>query len=263
MAPSVGLGVFTMSDALCSEQLFWRSAQGTKLMTPEKARAIWAIYVWCRRTDELVDGPNASRMNPRVGRPSHLPIINGCLYRSLRHLAALPFSIYVQQFLFAVCTCGGFRVNYLETLARVKSTEELYSCAGNAFTLLNTQRSCCERVRLLEQDLVEVCLSCMQELDRWEERLEELFDGRPYDVYDAALTATISDFPVSIQPFRDMVQTLPTTLPVRIFDSKFLSFAITLKEASALCLQGSQSRERRASYEVIPVCRSMGCAWTW
>ena len=22
-------------------------------------RAIWAIYVWCRRTDELVDGPNA------------------------------------------------------------------------------------------------------------------------------------------------------------------------------------------------------------
>ena len=46
----------------------------------------------------------------------------------------------------------------------------------------------------------------MQELDRWEERLEELFAGRPYDVYDAALTATISDFPVSIQPFRDMVR---------------------------------------------------------
>jgi phytoene synthase len=44
-----------------------------------------------------------------------------------------------------------------------------------------------------------------QELDRWEERLEELFDGRPYDVYDAALTATVSNFPVSIQPFRDMV----------------------------------------------------------
>jgi phytoene/squalene synthetase len=35
-------------------------------MTPEKARAVWAIYVWCRRTDELVDGPNASRMNPLV-----------------------------------------------------------------------------------------------------------------------------------------------------------------------------------------------------
>ncbi len=39
---------------------------GTKLMTPEKARAVWAIYVWCRRTDELVDGPNASRITPEV-----------------------------------------------------------------------------------------------------------------------------------------------------------------------------------------------------
>ena len=33
---------------------------GTLLMSAEKRRAIWAIYVWCRRTDELVDGPNAS-----------------------------------------------------------------------------------------------------------------------------------------------------------------------------------------------------------
>jgi hypothetical protein len=40
--------------------------QGTKLMTPQKAKAIWAIYVWCRRTDELVDGPNASRITPAV-----------------------------------------------------------------------------------------------------------------------------------------------------------------------------------------------------
>ncbi len=32
---------------------------GTLLMPPEKRRAIWAIYVWCRRTDELVDGPRA------------------------------------------------------------------------------------------------------------------------------------------------------------------------------------------------------------
>jgi len=39
---------------------------GTKLMVPEKARATWAVYVWCRRTDELVDGPNASRITPEV-----------------------------------------------------------------------------------------------------------------------------------------------------------------------------------------------------
>lgn len=37
---------------------------GTQLMTEEKKKAIWAIYVWCRRTDELVDGPNASHIDP-------------------------------------------------------------------------------------------------------------------------------------------------------------------------------------------------------
>lgn len=32
----------------------------TLLMSPQKRRAIWAIYVWCRHTDELVDGADAS-----------------------------------------------------------------------------------------------------------------------------------------------------------------------------------------------------------
>lgn len=32
---------------------------GTLLMPETKRRAIWAIYVWCRRTDELVDGASA------------------------------------------------------------------------------------------------------------------------------------------------------------------------------------------------------------
>ncbi len=41
---------------------------GTQLMTEKQAKAIWAIYVWCRRTDELVDGPNASRITPEVRR---------------------------------------------------------------------------------------------------------------------------------------------------------------------------------------------------
>ncbi len=45
-----------------------------------------------------------------------------------------------------------------------------------------------------------------QALDRWEERLEALFDGRPYDVLDAALTDTINKFPLDIQPFRDMIE---------------------------------------------------------
>lgn len=82
---------------------------GTQLMTPEQAKAIWAVYVWCRRTDELVDGPNASKITPKA-------------------------------------------------------------------------------------------------LDRWEERLEALFEGRPYDALDAALTDTIAQFPLDIQPFRDMIE---------------------------------------------------------
>jgi phytoene synthase len=32
---------------------------GTLLMPEAKRRAVWAIYVWCRRTDELVDGPQS------------------------------------------------------------------------------------------------------------------------------------------------------------------------------------------------------------
>ena len=40
-----------------SKTFYW----GTALMPPEKRRAIWAIYVWCRRTDELVDGPQAAK----------------------------------------------------------------------------------------------------------------------------------------------------------------------------------------------------------
>ncbi|MGB3693535.1 MAG: 15-cis-phytoene synthase CrtB [Spirulinaceae cyanobacterium] len=39
---------------------------GTLLMPPEKRRAIWAIYVWCRRTDELVDGPESRFTTPET-----------------------------------------------------------------------------------------------------------------------------------------------------------------------------------------------------
>ncbi|XP_075671664.1 phytoene synthase 2, chloroplastic-like [Castanea sativa] len=82
---------------------------GTLLMTPERRRAVWAIYVWCRRTDELVDGPNATHITPKA-------------------------------------------------------------------------------------------------LERWETRLNDLFEGRPYDMYDAALSDTVSKYPVDIQPFKDMIE---------------------------------------------------------
>lgn len=95
---------------------------GTQIMTPEKARAIWAIYVWCRRTDELVDGPHASRITPKA-------------------------------------------------------------------------------------------------LERWEERLEAIFEGKPYDMLDAALSDTVAKFPVDIQPFRDMVDGMRMDLVKARYDT--------------------------------------------
>jgi 15-cis-phytoene synthase len=81
---------------------------GTLLMAPEKRRAIWAIYLWCRRTDELVDGPQAQ------------------------------------------------------------------------FTSEKT-------------------------LDRWEAQLESVFAGCPVDDEDVALVDTLENFPLDIQPFKDMI----------------------------------------------------------
>ncbi|WMV14048.1 hypothetical protein MTR67_007433 [Solanum verrucosum] len=37
-----------------------------------------------------------------------------------------------------------------------------------------------------------------QALDRWEARLEDIFNGRPFDMLDAALSDTVSRFPVDI-----------------------------------------------------------------
>ena len=39
---------------------------GSLLMPKAKREAIWAIYVWCRRTDELVDGPEAQSTTPET-----------------------------------------------------------------------------------------------------------------------------------------------------------------------------------------------------
>lgn len=36
-------------------------------------------------------------------------------------------------------------------------------------------------------------------LDRWEERLDDIFNGCPYDMLDAALTDTVNKFPLDIK----------------------------------------------------------------
>jgi phytoene synthase len=81
---------------------------GTLLMPEEKRRAIWAIYVWCRRTDELVDGPRSE-------------------------------------------------------------------------------------------------LTTTATLDAWEQHLNSIFAGHPIEDVDVALVDTLERFPISIQPFRDMI----------------------------------------------------------
>ncbi|MBF2079815.1 MAG: phytoene synthase [Synechococcales cyanobacterium T60_A2020_003] len=81
---------------------------GTMLMSEVKRKAIWAIYVWCRRTDELVDGPQAASTTDAT-------------------------------------------------------------------------------------------------LDAWEQNLESIFAGHPVDDVDLALIDTLARFPISIEPFRDMI----------------------------------------------------------
>jgi 15-cis-phytoene synthase len=39
-------------------------------------------------------------------------------------------------------------------------------------------------------------------LDRWEERLRDLFNGRPFDMLDASLTDTVQKFPLDIKVYR-------------------------------------------------------------
>lgn len=44
-------------------------------------------------------------------------------------------------------------------------------------------------------------------LDRWEQRLEGIFQGQPYDMLDATLTDTIYKFPIDIKVARSFAIT--------------------------------------------------------
>ena len=64
VAPATGLAFPSLEqayEACRQETAEWAKTfyLGTLLMPPAKRRAIWAIYVWCRRTDELMDSPEA------------------------------------------------------------------------------------------------------------------------------------------------------------------------------------------------------------
>jgi len=59
-----GLSLDEAYEACRRETEHWAKTfyLGTLLMPPAKRRAIWAIYVWCRRTDELVDSAEAQAL---------------------------------------------------------------------------------------------------------------------------------------------------------------------------------------------------------
>ena len=59
----LGLELAQAYEACRQETAQWAKTfyLGTLLMPPAKRRAIWAIYVWCRRTDELMDSAEAQQ----------------------------------------------------------------------------------------------------------------------------------------------------------------------------------------------------------
>ena len=59
--PLAALNLEAAYESCRQETATWAKTfyRGTLLLPPEKRRAIWAIYVWCRRTDELMDSEEA------------------------------------------------------------------------------------------------------------------------------------------------------------------------------------------------------------
>lgn len=59
-------------------------------------------------------------------------------------------------------------------------------------------------------------------LDRWESRLDDLFNGRPFDMLDAALSDTVSRFPVDIQVDFSKSFRTPITIKATIINKTIL-----------------------------------------
>tara|TARA_Y100001968_G_scaffold329597_1_gene379294 strand:- start:363 stop:1304 length:942 start_codon:yes stop_codon:yes gene_type:complete len=59
--PQINFNLEEAYESCKKETAHWAKTfyLGTMLLPPQKRRAIWAIYVWCRRTDELMDSPEA------------------------------------------------------------------------------------------------------------------------------------------------------------------------------------------------------------
>ncbi len=89
-----------------------------------------------------------------------------------------------------------------------------------------------------------------QALDRWEERLEALFEGRPYDELDAALTDTCSRFPLHIQPFRDMIEGMRMDLVKSRYDNFDELYEYCYRVAGTVALMTTPIMGIEPSYKV-------------
>lgn len=73
-----------------------------------------------------------------------------------------------------------------------------FSCELFGLNLWELNYDCCRRTdELVDGPNVEYMSPAV--LERWEERLHDIFEGRPYDMLDAALSDTVFNFPLDIK----------------------------------------------------------------
>ncbi|OVA01801.1 Squalene/phytoene synthase [Macleaya cordata] len=64
----------------------------------------------------------------------------------------------------------------------------------------------CQRTDELVDGPTATLMITPKALDIWGQRLIDLFEGHPHDLYDAAVSDTVSKYPIDIQLFKDMIE---------------------------------------------------------
>ncbi|KAI8012464.1 hypothetical protein LOK49_LG06G00130 [Camellia lanceoleosa] len=92
-------------------------------------------------------------------------------------------------------------------------------------------------------------------LDKWEQRLFDLFHGRPPDLYDAALFHTITNYPIDIQLFKDFIEGMRMDLKKSRYENFDELYLYSYHVAGTVALMGVQlmgtSPDSKASPESV------------
>ncbi|GMP51859.1 hypothetical protein CsSME_00017921 [Camellia sinensis var. sinensis] len=92
-------------------------------------------------------------------------------------------------------------------------------------------------------------------LDKWEQRLFDLFHGRPSDLYDAALFHTITNYPIDIQLFKDFIEGMRMDLKKSRYENFDELYLYSYHVAGTVALMGVQlmgtSPDSKASPESV------------